>query len=162
MVEAIHKDSFHFLCSLSHYLSVYSSYFCYPLLSFFFWSFYLSVCHYLSCSLTQPFSFFLLSLFIDSSCVIFSIFFFTQSLPVSLSPLSFSARSLLVSTIFFSILFVSFLYCGVCSDRLLSNFLFIYTSQCVQKSSNGDGKFPFYGWGNYFHRTSSTNLQFTI
>ena len=30
----------------------------------------------------------------------------------------------------------------------------------VQKSSNGEGKFTFNGWDNYFHRTLSLNLLY--
>ena len=47
-------------------------------------------------------------------------------------------------------------------NNVLSNCLSIYDVIVVQKNSNGDGKFPFYGWGNYFHRTLSLNLHSTI
>ena len=32
----------------------------------------------------------------------------------------------------------------------------------VQKSSNGEGKFTFNGWDNYFHRTLSLNLHYWV
>ena len=38
--------------------------------------------------------------------------------------------------------------------------LSIYDVIVVQKSSNGDGKFTFYGWGIYFHHTLSANIPY--
>ena len=42
---------------------------------------------------------------------------------------------------------------------LLSNGLSISDVIVIEKSSNGDRKFTFYGWGNYFRRTLSKNLR---